>query len=487
MGNNDEDMSNIEDDDEVMAALFLSNGVMLYGDGRAESKAQELTAAKDSTASYLFSPTSSPCLSKGVGMPVNGDPMHAQNGDMKSNKQRMEIPLMPFETPLFPGSREFLYIYEMRYRSLMHHAAKSEMIGRCFTSEEGQVGSIGTLCTIVETRKLESGKGFFVIEGQRRFRIVRIKQRVPFIIAEVDLEWNDEEVTAQDDIRGIINLWTTIYVKLKIYLRLARITHMELMHQNGEIIGGDQDEGSRLQREIDMVESRIRNRLSERGDEKKLASLYEAVAGFRTMVEGNEEGRKRDDEEEEEEEGNSIEDDDDDDFEFLSPEVRDTKPPTRDELSSLPDAKIISRATSFSYAVANLLSTDETVLQQLLQSTSLILRLKGLQASLDEALEDVEDAMAGGELDELIQEVVAQSRREDDDDSDLMPPSGYTGVTLDSMLDNKLLLELDEKDSGVFQERVLHGKRVHMNSSGSDDDPDAEDDIWNATSNYAFQ
>ena len=127
------------------------------------------------------------------------------------------------------------------------------------------------------------------------------------------------------------------------------------------------------------------------------------------------------------------------------------------------------------------------MLQQLLQSTSLILRLKGLQASLDEALEDVEDAMAGGELDELIQEVVAQSRREDDDDSDLMPPSGYTGVTLDSMLDNKLLLELDEKDSGVFQERVLHGKRVHMNSSGSDDDPDAEDDIWNATSNYAFQ
>ena len=62
------------------------------------------------------------------------------------NKKKVElidIPIMPFESPLFPGSREFLYIYEMRFRSLMNDAEMNgNRLGRCFISENGAIGSI---------------------------------------------------------------------------------------------------------------------------------------------------------------------------------------------------------------------------------------------------------------------------------------------------------------------------------------------------------
>ena len=67
---------------------------------------------------------------------------------------------MPFETPLFPGSREFLFIYEMRFRSLMYDVQDTLLVGRCFASDDDQLGSVGSLCKIVESKKLQDGKGF---------------------------------------------------------------------------------------------------------------------------------------------------------------------------------------------------------------------------------------------------------------------------------------------------------------------------------------
>ena len=66
----------------------------------------------------------------------------------------IDIPIMPFESPLFPGSREFLFIYEMRFRSLMNDAEKNgNRLGRCFLSDNGAIGSIGSFCSIfVPTR-----------------------------------------------------------------------------------------------------------------------------------------------------------------------------------------------------------------------------------------------------------------------------------------------------------------------------------------------
>ena len=71
-----------------------------------------------------------------------------------------EIAIMPFETPLFPGAREFLYIYEMRFRSLMNDVEGAvNLLGRCFVSSTGAIGLVGSFCNIVEREKLKDGKG----------------------------------------------------------------------------------------------------------------------------------------------------------------------------------------------------------------------------------------------------------------------------------------------------------------------------------------
>ena len=195
--------------------------------------------------------------------------------------------------------------------------------------------------------------------------------------------------------------------------------------------------------------------------------------------------------------------DEEEEYEFLSPEVRDTKPPAAVSMAALSDTEIVDKATEFSHAVANLLSTDEYSLQQLLQSTNLLFRLKGLKASLDEALEDVEEAMRDSEMEQLIADIVMQAKRADDDDSDLMPPPEYGGVTLDSMLDEELLKELDEKDTLTLENlpntRIVtddadaisgsNESRVYSIQTAENEgkDNDGEDDIWSADSIYAFQ
>lgn len=495
------EFGNVDDEDPNEDKLW-ANGVMYVGDGRAEAEADRSNMMRDGKA-YLFSPTP---LSNGNDQPINGDPMNAK--DLSKKSRLMEIPLMPFEAPLFPGSREFLFIYEMRFRSLMQGAQVNKLIGRCFISEDDQIGSIGTLCKIVENRKLESGKGFYVIEGYRRFRIVNIKQRIPYIVAVVDLDWEDEKVLVED-IDAVVNLWNSIYYNLKVYLRVARL-HLDMMRENGEddALEVQAAEISRLKREIEKIETRVSNRLAEEGDEERLEALREAVEGFRQMAEyETNEATSLDRQSEGKGEGELQEAgldkvDEEDDYEFLSLEVCNTKPPSAVGMAALSDAEIVEKATDFSHAVANLLSTDEYSLQQLLQSTSLLYRLKGLKASLDEALEDVEEAMRGSEMEQLISDVVMQAKRSDDDDSDLMPPPEYEGVTLDSMLDDELLKELDEKDSltldNVSESRIVSDAEVSGGSNESrvysiqtpeneGKDNDGEDDIWSADSIYAFQ
>ena len=87
--------------------------------------------------------------------------------ERESNVERFEFPMMPFPNPLFYQSRDFLYIYEMRFRTLMNDVESiySNSLGRIFVTDEGAVGKIGTVCSVVQKRRLQDGKGFFIIEA----------------------------------------------------------------------------------------------------------------------------------------------------------------------------------------------------------------------------------------------------------------------------------------------------------------------------------
>jgi uncharacterized protein len=131
-----------------------------------------------------------------------------------------QIPLFPLHTVLFPGMPISLHIFEERYR---------QMVARCL-EEGGPFGvallrsgsevspddpwtqrmraavggesapvpdavpyAVGTTARIGDSVKLDDGRYYLVANGQRRFRIQGIVQRVPYAVASISfLEETDE-------------------------------------------------------------------------------------------------------------------------------------------------------------------------------------------------------------------------------------------------------------------------------------------------------
>jgi len=133
-----------------------------------------------------------------------------------------DIAIMPFESPLFPGAREFLYIYEMRFRSLMNDVESAgNLLGRCFVSSSGGIGLVGSFCNIVERKKLKDGKGFYIVEAHSRFKIRRIVSTEPYLRAEVEMI--DDITPMIGDNELCERLCKDVYCELKAYLRIARL------------------------------------------------------------------------------------------------------------------------------------------------------------------------------------------------------------------------------------------------------------------------
>ena len=107
--------------------FLYSRGVMFVGDGQAEAAAERIKGAKNGT--YLFAPTSS--VEK-TNFPINGDPMNAMDlsaSDKRATKKKIiKIPFVAIRGSTFPGSKELLFIYEMRFRSLMNDVQHSQLL-----------------------------------------------------------------------------------------------------------------------------------------------------------------------------------------------------------------------------------------------------------------------------------------------------------------------------------------------------------------------
>ena len=110
------------------------------------------------------------------------------------------LPILPFRDSMFPGSRQFLFIYELRYRALMNEADNIDggTLVRCYSSNTDRIGQFGTVCKIVEKRRLRDGRGFFIIEAINRCKLHKITKFSPFMMAEVKGEINDEPLDDAD-------------------------------------------------------------------------------------------------------------------------------------------------------------------------------------------------------------------------------------------------------------------------------------------------
>ena len=122
-------------------------------------------------------------------------------------------------------------------------------------------------------------------------------------------------------------------------------------------------------------------------------------------------------------------------------------------------------------------------MQQLLQSQSTSYRLIGLKRILAEAVEELSALMIedGVMPDDLLNKVKAASYSKDDDDDDLMPPPEYTGVTIESELDDELVAELNISDEDFADYKNNNGRSIFNKTVMVTKEQENKDDI-NSTS-----
>ena len=104
------------------------------------------------------------------------------------------LPLFPLNTVLFPQMSIPLQIFEERYKTMLQECLDSDSrFGVTLIREGSEVGApavphdVGTIARIVQVNRIEGDRYFISAIGERRFRVVEITRRQPFISAQVEL------------------------------------------------------------------------------------------------------------------------------------------------------------------------------------------------------------------------------------------------------------------------------------------------------------
>ena len=116
---------------------------------------------------------------------------------MKTGRLR----LFPLNTVLFPGAVLNLHVFEERYRKLVAECLDTgEAFGVVLIRDGAEVGDpeatpheVGTTAEIADVTPLPGGRYYISTTGGRRFRIARIVDRDPFLVAEVGFIEDDED------------------------------------------------------------------------------------------------------------------------------------------------------------------------------------------------------------------------------------------------------------------------------------------------------
>ena len=104
----------------------------------------------------------------------------------------MRIPLFPLQAVLFPGASLPLHVFEARYREMVGRCLEhQEPFGVCLILEGEEVGGpalphrVGTEAAIIASRRYADGRYDIVVEGRRRFEVLRLDSSRPYLRAEV--------------------------------------------------------------------------------------------------------------------------------------------------------------------------------------------------------------------------------------------------------------------------------------------------------------
>src|SRR3989442_1074139 len=121
----------------------------------------------------------------------------SQDGPDEGGRRLMRLPLFPLHAVLVPGATMSLQVFEPRYQELLRRCRQNrESFGIVLIREGREVGgtaipfAVGTEAKIVAVEDLPGGRAHVLVEGHRRFRILRIENARSY--TEADIDWLPE-------------------------------------------------------------------------------------------------------------------------------------------------------------------------------------------------------------------------------------------------------------------------------------------------------
>ena len=114
--------------------------------------------------------------------------------ELESLERLETLPIFPLATVLFPGAVMPLHIFEERYKRMIRFATDNgNLFGLSYRADAGvdvdsflDPGSVGCVARISASMPLEEGRMNLIAAGVVRYRILELKQLVPFLLATVD-------------------------------------------------------------------------------------------------------------------------------------------------------------------------------------------------------------------------------------------------------------------------------------------------------------
>jgi hypothetical protein len=118
---------------------------------------------------------------------------------MAAKSARVDVPLFPLRSVLFPGGRLYLRIFEARYLDLVRECSRNDRaFGVCLILAGRETGApavpaaIGTLARITDFDRDEDGVLGIVAEGGTRFRVTRTRIRADGLLRGETRLWPGE-------------------------------------------------------------------------------------------------------------------------------------------------------------------------------------------------------------------------------------------------------------------------------------------------------
>jgi uncharacterized protein len=122
----------------------------------------------------------------------------------------MELPLFPLQTVLYPGLPIPLHVFEDRYRRMFKRVLDGERrfgVVAIVKGREVEAGAtyhpVGCVAEVAEVDRHADGRLDVVARGRSRFRVDRVTQAAPYIVAEVsELPETTGEAAEQRSLRA---------------------------------------------------------------------------------------------------------------------------------------------------------------------------------------------------------------------------------------------------------------------------------------------